>query len=187
MKKIINALLIIVMVLFDFRYIVEAISINNFDRIATYLALFPLLFVPKLLRTFKVNIDDTLETMYYIFIFMAQFLGCVVNWYARISWFDTFTHFLSGIFFSIVSLIFIDKSYKIKKGNILFFIIYVLGFTMLTASIWEFFEFGMDMITESNLQHALETGVKDTMQDMIAAFLGSITFLILSNIKKKLV
>ena len=34
------------------------------------------------------------------------------------------------------------------------------------------FEFGMDSITGSNLQHNLDTGVADTMWDMIAAFVG---------------
>lgn len=185
MKKIINSILIIVMVLFDARYIINSISLNSFDRLPTYLALIPLLFVPKILKLLKFKLSDTLEVMYYVFIFMAQFLGCVVNLYASISWFDTFTHLLSGIFFSIVSLIFIDKNSKITKRNKLFYILYILGFTMLTACIWEFFEFGMDMITGSNLQHAKETGVVDTMQDMIAAFIGSIIFLTFYNIKEK--
>lgn len=184
MKKIINFILILTMVLFDTRYIVYSITSQNCHRLETYLALIPLLFIPTILKLFKVKISDSIETMYFIFIFLAQFLGCGVNLYAKISWFDTFTHLLSGTFFSIVSLYFLDK-YKIKvKVNSLFFIIYVLGFTMLTASIWEFFEFAMDKIISSNLQHSIETGVTDTMVDMMAAFTGSILFLIGSNIKR---
>ena len=47
----------------------------------------------------------------------------------------------------------------------------------MVAGAWEFFEFGMDQLTGSNLQHWIETGVEDTMYDMLAAFIGSVLFL----------
>lgn len=177
MKKIFSYILIVVMVLFDLRCMVISISNNDFSRINVFVVLIPLLLIPKVLKLFKFKISDGLELMYYTFVFLAQFLGSVMEFYAKISWFDTFTHLLSGIFFSIISLLFIDMDkIKIPKKG-LFFIIYVLGFTMLTASLWEFFEFGMDVLTKSNLQHSIETGVKDTMVDMIAAFLGSTLYI----------
>ena len=41
---------------------------------------------------------------------------------------------------------------------------------------WEFFEFGLDTFTGSNVQWVIETGVTDTMTDMLIAFAGSILF-----------
>ena len=43
----------------------------------------------------------------------------------------------------------------------------------MVASIWEFVEFGTDVFLGMNVQHSLETGVKDTMEDMLVAFAGS--------------
>lgn len=50
----------------------------------------------------------------------------------------------------------------------------MISFTLMIASFWEFMEFGSDLIMKTDVQHALDTGVADTMQDMLIAFLGSI-------------
>ena len=49
------------------------------------------------------------------------------------------------------------------------------------AVIWEFFEYGMDLLMAMDLQHVETTGVSDTMTDLIVAFLGSIIFLIFNK------
>ena len=35
-------------------------------------------------------------------------------------------------------------------------------------------EFGADLVMKTDVQHSLDTGVADTMQDMLIAFLGSL-------------
>ena len=47
-------------------------------------------------------------------------------------------------------------------------------FALLIASLWEFLEYGADTFMHLNVQHNIETGVSDTMEDMLVAFLGSI-------------
>ena len=42
------------------------------------------------------------------------------------------------------------------------------------ASIWEFIEFGSFIFLKMDVQHHLTTGVFDTMENMLVAFLGSI-------------
>ncbi len=177
MKKIINYILIFIMLGFDFFYIINCVKFSNYDRVHTYLALPIVLLVPYLLeKILKKELDSNLKIIYFSFIFFADFLGCVVNLYGKIAWFDTFTHYLSGIFTAYLGILLMNK-FQIKQ-NFLGRIIYVLSFTCLIAVMWEFFEYGMDSLFGMTLQHADTTGVNDTMIDLIAAFLGSITFLL---------
>ncbi len=175
MKKIINYILIFIMLGFDFFYLINCVKFFNYDRVHTYLALPIVLLVPYALeKILKKKLNINLKIIYFCFIFFADFLGCVVNLYGKISWFDTFTHYLSGIFTAYLGILLMNKF----KQTFLSRIIYILGFTCLVAVIWEFFEYSMDSFFGMTLQHADTTGVNDTMIDLISAFLGSITFLI---------
>ena len=58
-------------------------------------------------------------------------------------------------------------------------------FVCFVALIWELCEFGADCLLNMDLQHNLDTGVVDTMEDMMAAFLGGISCLVVSIIYKK--
>lgn len=179
MKKFINWLLIIGMLVCDVYYIIDALQTQVFSRFATYLALIPLLCLPTIFRkVFHMKISESLELVYLIFIFLAQFLGSVVNLYSKVEWFDTFTHGLSGILTCFLALIILVKFRQDPTKKIIFHATYILGIVFLVASLWEFFEFGMDQFTGSNLQHWMETGVEDTMIDILSAFIGGMTFLL---------
>lgn len=165
---------------FDFFYIINSIKFSNYERMHTYLALPFVLVVPTLLEKMtKKELSINLKVFYFCFIFFADFLGCVVNLYGTVSWFDKFTHFLSGVFTAYIGLL-LMKQFCYKQNNI-GKIIYVLSFTCLIAVIWEFFEYGMDLLMAMDLQHVETTGVSDTMTDLIVAFLGSIIFFIFNK------
>lgn len=179
MKKVINYIFILIMIIGDICLVIRDLNMNNMSRMATYIVLIPLLFIPKLLRKFtKFHISNELEFVYLLFIFLAQFLGSGVNLYKYVPWFDTFTHFVSGILTCFIAIILLHLFHQSPKKKILFNITYILGIVFLVAGLWEFFEFGMDQLTGSNLQHSMETNVTDTMNDMLAAFTGSILFII---------
>ncbi len=180
MKKILNFILIGVMLIGNTYLLIRDISSNDFSRVATYFALYPLLFVPNVIQKFiRTSVSSEVTLVYYIFIFLAQFLGSGVNLYKQINWFDTFTHFISGTLSCFVALILLSLFRIDFNRKYAFHVTYILGIVFLIAGGWEFFEFGMDQLTGSNLQHAIETGVEDTMCDMLAAFYGSIIFLII--------
>lgn len=179
MKKILNYSLVLIMLIGNSYLLIRDLSAGDHTRITTYIALYPLLLVPvgfKKLIQFKISVE--LEVVYYIFLFLAQFLGSGVNLYKYINWFDTFTHFLSGILTCFVALILLYLFKQNPKKKIIFNVTYILGIAFLVAGVWEFFEFGMDQLTGSNLQHWMETGVEDTMCDMLAAFSGCMLFTI---------
>lgn len=153
------------------------------SRLLTYLAIIPLLLAPFLLKKTKYKLTPKEHLLYLFFIWLAYFLGCVVNLYNKISWFDTFVHFLSGIFTFYIGILITTK--KEEKASISFAYLFCLSFTMLIAGLWEIFEFTMDQFLSLNLQHSTTQGVTDTMKDIIAALLGSLSLLFIINIKKE--
>lgn len=150
-----------------------AFSNNNHSRTLTYIAIFPILLVPFIINKTKYKLNDFETMMYYIFIFLADFLGCVVNLYNTIYWYDLLVHFLSGIATFILGLIIYKHITKEKKNKQLK-IIFCLGTVAIIAIIWELFEYFIDTFIGMDLQHTLDTGVSDTMQDMLVALLGGL-------------
>ena len=152
--------------------IMEMGSINK-TRFITFIIIYPMLLVPLIIKKIKLKIKDDKIFLYLIFIFIADFLGCVVNLYNTVSWFDLFAHFLSGIFTFILGLIIYDKIAPNNKNKVLK-TLFCLGIVAIIIVVWEIIEFTGDNLIGSNLQHNLDTGVNDTMTDMIVALLGGI-------------
>ena len=143
------------------------------ERLLTYLAVIPVVGAPLLLNKTKFKLNEQEMCCYYVFVFMAYFLGCVVNLYNMTWWYDKFVHFISGIFTFMVGLIILDK-FNVDKDNFCFKMFFSIGVVALIALLWELFEFGVDSLLGMNLQHNKDTGVNDTMVDMLVAFSGGI-------------
>ena len=123
-------------------------------------------------KLFKTKINDGLNFMYILFVFIAHFLGVIVDLYSKIYWYDKFIHFLSGILTAFVALYILVKNKENK--NILFNILFIISLTMLVASCWEIFEYISSFYFNVDPQKVVLTGVTDTMGDIIVALLGSI-------------
>ncbi len=123
-------------------------------------------------KIFKIKINDGLKFVYVLFIFMAHFLGAICELYNSIYWFDKFTHFASGILTTFIAIYIIVKN---KKNNSLFYnILFMISFSLAIAACWEIFEYLSSYYLNVDPQKVLETGVSDTMGDIIVAFLGAI-------------
>lgn len=155
---------------------------NNYSRVMTFVAIYPLLLIPFFINKTKLKLSDKEMFLYYIFILIADFIGCVCNLYNKVLWYDILVHFLSGMFTFVLALI-IFRNIS-KNNNKLPKILFSLGLVSLIAIVWEIFEFSMDSIIHTNLQHNQDTGVIDTMQDMIVATLGGIISAVYTWIKE---
>lgn len=169
MKKI-NWLLIISMIIGTLYCVIFN---YDSDRLLTYLAVIPVLGMPLLLNKSKFKLNAKELCCYYVFVFMADFLGCVVNLYNTTEWYDVLVHFCSGIFSFLVGLFIVDKL-DVGKVSFVFKILFCLGIMALIALGWELFEYGADCFLDLNLQHSNKTGVNDTMIDILVAFVGGI-------------
>ena len=69
-------------------------------------------------KIFKIKINEGINFIYILFIFMAHFLGVTCELYNKIYWFDKFTHFLSGIVSGFAAIFILVK---LKKNKNLFF------------------------------------------------------------------
>ena len=168
-------------------YTVYYFNMGAYDRLLGSISLIFVLFIPRIFRKlFKLKFSNTMELVYVIFIILAQFIGSVVDLYNHVWWYDLFTHFISGILTTVFALVVMDWFKVYKKKNKWFNALFMICFTLMIASIWEFTEFATFLIGKLDVQHHLTTGVFDTMEDMLIAFLGGIIVVILYLVEDKI-
>ncbi len=115
-------------------------------------------------RKFKVDLPDALEIIVLLFIFAAEILGEISSFYVRVPHFDTMLHTVNGFLFAAIGFAMVDvlnRSSRVKFNLSPFYLaVMAFCFSMTVGVVWEFFEFGMDMIVGFDMQ-------KDTVVDAI--------------------
>lgn len=105
--------------------------------------------VPTLIeKKLKIDFPSTLEIIVYLFIFSAEILGEIQNFYGSFKHWDTLLHTLNGFLcaavgFSLVDIINRDENFHIDMSP-LFLSIVAFCFSMTIGVGWEFFEFAAD-------------------------------------------
>lgn len=158
------------MVYFVLRLLVIAVMIlqifnRNYENVFLCVLTLLLLVIPSLVQvTMKVELPTTLEIIILVFIFAAEILGEIREFYIVFPFWDTLLHTLNGflaaaIGFSLVDLL--NRSERmVFKLSPLFTAIVAFCFSMTIGVVWEFFEFGMDQILGFDMQ-------KDTVVNTI--------------------
>lgn len=130
---------------------------RNYENVFLCVLTLILLIMPSLVQvTFKVELPTTLEIFILIFIFAAEILGEISEFYLVFPFWDTVLHTINGflaaaIGFSMVDLL--NRSQKIAFNlSPLFMAIVAFCFSMTIGVIWEFFEFGMDWLIGYDMQ-----------------------------------
>lgn len=130
---------------------------RNYENVFLCALTLLLLVMPSLVQvTFKVELPTTLEIFILIFIFAAEILGEISEFYLVFPFWDTVLHTINGflaaaIGFSMVDLL--NRSEKIVFNlSPLFTAIVAFCFSMTIGVIWEFFEFGMDQLLGYDMQ-----------------------------------
>lgn len=144
-------------------------------RFLTYLGLIIVIGLPFIFYKTMFMISQKQLFLYYVFVFLADYLGCVCRFYDYIIWYDVVIHFLSGVL-SVKLGLFVLEKFGVGK-NYIFNIIFSLITVMAIAGAWEIFEYACDFIFCLDMQKSIFTGVRDTMQDMIAGLMGGILYI----------
>ena len=185
MKKL-NLLLIIIASLCGVVCSIKLIINGDIYEILISLSIIPVMLVPFIVRKlFKLNLTPTLECIYLVFTFFAHFLGSILNFYDTVNHYDKLIHFSSGIAVSFLALYLLINFKKYNSKKVLFNVLFIISFVLMIAAFWEFFEYSVDIVFKKDAQKVLETGVDDTMGDMIAAFVGAILFNIIYAYEEK--
>lgn len=107
-------------------------------------------------RKMKVDIPPLLEAIILLFIFSAEILGEINAFYIKIPIWDTVLHTLNGFLMAAIGFCLVDFFNRSERFSIqmspLFLAIVAFCFSMTTAVLWEFFEFGMDMFVGVDMQ-----------------------------------
>ena len=130
---------------------------RNYENVFLCALTLVLLIMPSLVQiTFKVELPTTLEIFILVFIFAAEILGEISEFYLVFPFWDTVLHTINGflaaaIGFSMVDLL--NRSEKIVFNlSPLFMAIVAFCFSMTIGVVWEFFEFVMDQIIGYDMQ-----------------------------------
>mgnify|MGYP001852952954 FL=1 len=130
---------------------------QNYENVFMCILTLLLLVLPSFVQvTFKVELPSTLEVIILLFIFAAQILGEISEFYLVFPFWDTVLHVLNGflaaaIGFSMVDLL--NRSERVVFTlSPVFIAIVAFCFSMTIGVVWEFFEFGMDQLLGYDMQ-----------------------------------
>lgn len=107
-------------------------------------------------KTFKVKLPTTLEIIVYLFIFAAEILGEIQNFYGIFRHWDTMLHTLNGFLSAAVGFSLIDILNRTERFHIkmtpIFVSLVAFCFSMTIGILWEFGEFAADRYLNLDMQ-----------------------------------
>ncbi len=115
-----------------------------------------LFIIPGIIKkSFKIELPTLLESIIFIFIFLAEILGELNRYYLTFPHFDTILHTVNGFIcaafgFGLVDMLNREKS-KINLSP-LYMCLVAFCFSMTIGVLWEFFEFFMDTLFSRDMQ-----------------------------------
>ncbi len=164
---------------------------RNYENVFLCILTLLLLVIPSLVQvTMKIELPTTLEIIILVFIFAAEILGEIREFYLVFPFWDTVLHTINGflaaaIGFSLVDLL--NRSERmVFKLSPLFTAIVAFCFSMTIGVIWEFFEFGMDQILGFDMQkdtvvHTIRSVMLDPAGHNVPYEIGNITNVIVQG------
>lgn len=130
---------------------------RNYENVFLCLLTLLLLVLPGFLQlTFRIELPKVLEIIILVFIFSAEILGEINEFYLRFPYWDTVLHTMNGFLAAAIGFSLVDLLNRNKKVGMslspLFVAIVSLCFSMTIGVLWEFFEFGMDLFAGFDMQ-----------------------------------
>lgn len=130
---------------------------GNYENVFMCILTLLLLTVPSFIQVrFRIELPKTLEIIILLFIFSAEILGEVNEFYLKIPYWDTILHTLNGflaaaIGFSLVDLLNSDDRLVFNLSPF-FVAVVAFCFSMTIGVLWEFFEFFADYFLNLDMQ-----------------------------------
>lgn len=130
---------------------------GNYENVYICLLTLVLFTMPSILgRRLHLELPDTLEIVILLFIFAAEILGEIHEYYLRIPFWDTILHTLNGFLFAAIGFCLVDMLNENKKAGLSMTPVYMavtaFCFSMTIGVLWEFFEWAMDTFFALDMQ-----------------------------------
>lgn len=120
------------------------------------LSLFLFLLPSFIERQLRIQIPTLMEMVILLFIFAAEILGELQNYYTQYPYWDTMLHTANGFIcaafgFSLIDILTRNRQEKFRLSP-LYVSLVAFCFSMTVGVLWEFFEYGMDMVFLTDMQ-----------------------------------
>lgn len=130
---------------------------GNYENVFMCALTLILFLIPIIIeRKLNIKLPNTLEIIIFLFIFSAQILGEVQNFYGIFKYWDTILHTINGFLCAAIGFSMIDilnRSTKFHKMLTPTFVALVaFCFSMTVGVLWEFIEYGMDKTFNTDMQ-----------------------------------
>ncbi len=107
-------------------------------------------------RRLHIDVPNVLEVIILLFIFSAEILGEIQEYYLIIPFWDTILHTLNGFLMAAIGIAMVDILNRSRKFRIrlspVFVAVVAFCFSMTIGVLWEFFEYGMDIFFHMDMQ-----------------------------------
>lgn len=130
---------------------------GNWENVLLCILTLILFTLPDLIsEKFNIELPSTLEIIVYLFIFAAEILGEIQNFYGLISEWDSMLHTINGficaaIGFSLIDLLNNNKYVRMDLSPA-FVALVSICFSMTIGILWEFAEFSIDRYLSKDMQ-----------------------------------
>lgn len=146
---ILRVLVIIVMV--------RQIFLQEWNNVFLCILTLILFLVPSFIeRKINVELPDALQIIILLFIFSAEILGEINEYYLTIQHWDTILHTINGFLCAAIGFALIDilnrKEFIYITLSPVFVALVAFSFSMTIGVLWEFFEYGMDSTLKTDMQ-----------------------------------
>lgn len=146
---VLRALVIIVMI--------RQVFVGNWNNVFLCIFTLILFFVPSIIdKKFNISLPNTLETIILLFIFSAEILGEINEFYIHIAHWDTMLHTINGFLCAAIGFSLIDilnrKEVFHAVMSPVFVALVAFCFSMTVGVMWEFFEFTTDQFLKTDMQ-----------------------------------
>ena len=130
---------------------------GNYENVFMCALTLVLFLIPIVIeRKLNIKLPNTLEIIIFLFIFSAEILGEVQNFYGIFKHWDTILHTLNGFLCAAIGFSMIDilnRSTKFhKRLTPVFVALVAFCFSMTVGVLWEFIEYGMDKTFNTDMQ-----------------------------------
>jgi len=134
-------------------------------------------------RRYRIVIPPEFQFISALFVVLTLFLGSAADFYYKYWWWDMVLHTGSGFLLGIIGFLavfLLNQTDRIPKGITPFFLcFFAVTFAVSLGVVWEIFEYAVDRISPATNMQSRETGVVDTMQDLIVDTVGAIVVAVL--------
>ncbi len=154
--------------------LINQLFVGNIENVFLCILSLILFMLPAFIKKkFKVVFPNVLEISIILFIFAAEILGTINNFYNIFPRFDELLHTVNGFLaasvgFSLIYLL--NENLKEFKLSSFFVSLFAFCFSMTIGIMWEFFEYSADNLLDKNTQ-------KDTtVYELKGAFIDDIDY-----------